>query len=169
MEKILFNNQIIQDKIIKLALKLQHRHRNDPTPMVFVCVLNGGFMFFSDLVKNLHLSKFECDFIRVKSYLGQEQGEIITIKGIENSIENKHVYLIDDIYDSGRTIKYLVDNLSKRNPKSLRVATIIKRKVNIHPIENIDYLFEIDDEWVWGYGMDDENGFNRNLSYIVAK
>jgi hypoxanthine phosphoribosyltransferase len=167
--KILFDKQKIQDKIFKLAFKISQRHRNDSTPIVFVCVLNGGFMFFSDLIKNISPSNFECDFIRVKSYLGQEQGEIITIKGIETSIENKHVYLIDDIYDSGRTVDYLIKNLSKRNPKSINVVTVIKREKNAVSIENLDYLFEIKDEWVWGYGMDDEDGFHRNLPYIVGK
>jgi len=167
--KVLFTQSDIQTKIDQLANQLASKHQQDPTPIVLVCILNGGFMFFSDLVKSLYLPEFECDFLRIKSYRGTEQGEMLIVKNIETNIENKHVYLIDDIFDSGNTIKYLTGILKRNNPKSINTITLLKRKENTHAPENLQYLFELDTEWVWGYGMDDEKGFNRNLPYIVGK
>jgi hypoxanthine phosphoribosyltransferase len=167
--KTLFKSEEIQKKVEQLALNLSYKHQQDPTPVVFACVLNGGFMFFSDLVKSLIIPEFECDFIRVKSYLGQEQGEILIVKNLETNIENKHLYLIDDIFDSGRTVNYLIKTYEKYNPKSINVVTLIKRKENSHSVDNLQYLFEIDKEWVWGYGMDNEEGYYRNLPYILGK
>jgi hypoxanthine phosphoribosyltransferase len=167
--KTLLTQSDIQTKIDQLVNQLALKHHQDPTPIVFVCILNGGFMFFSDLVKSLYIPKFECDFLRIKSYNGKEQGDMLIVKNIETSIEDKHVYLVDDIFDSGNTIKYITKILKKNNPKSINTITLLKRKENLDTPENFYSLFELDQEWVWGYGMDDENGYNRNLPYIVGK
>jgi len=167
MEKVISEKDL--DILIKiLAKKINDEHRNDPTPVVMVCILNGGFMFFSDLVKQLTIP-VEIDFIRCKSYYGKKQGDLVVSKDLETKIKGKHVYLVDDILDSGNTMKAVTKFLSVKEPKSVTpVVAIYKQNGDFQKILHIlhqptDSMF---DPWYIGYGMDDENGHNRNLSTI---
>ena len=100
---------------------------NDPVPVVLVCILNGGFMFFSDLVKQINIP-IEVDFIRCKSYYGKKQGDLVVTKDLETKIKNKHIYLVDDILDSGNTMKAVSKFfLQIKEPKTITpVAAIYK-------------------------------------------
>ena len=157
-------------KIKILAKKINDEHRNDSTPVVMVCILNGGFMFFSDLVKQLTIP-VEIDFIRCKSYLGRKQGDLVVSKDLETKIKGKHVYLVDDILDSGNTMKAVTKFLSVKEPKSITpVVAIFKESLDFPKVLHIlkqetDSIF---DPWYIGYGMDDEHGHNRNLSTIYT-
>ena len=95
---ILFTEQEIKNKVGEIAYKIKKRQHEQPP--VFICVLNGAFMFFTDLVKQM--GDCEIDFISAKSYDGTTQGEIKLLKDITTNITDKDVYLIDDIYDSGK-------------------------------------------------------------------
>jgi len=156
----------IQIKI--LAKKISDEHRNDPTPVVFVCILNGGFMFFSDLVKELTIP-VEIDFIRCKSYFGRKQGDLVISKDLETKIKGKHVYLVDDILDSGNTMLAVTKFLQVKEPKSLvPVVAIYKGTLDF---EKVHFILRQDtdsmlDPWYICYGMDDEKGYNRNLKTI---
>jgi len=167
MEKAISEKELdIQIKI--LAKKINDEHKDDPTPVVLVCILNGGFMFFSDLVKQITIP-IEIDFIRCKSYFGRKQGDLVVTKDLETKIKGKHVYLVDDILDSGNTMKAVTKFLSVKEPKSVTpVVAIYKKSVDFEKVlyilyQETDSLF---DPWYIGYGMDDENGHNRNLSTI---
>jgi len=155
-------------KLKLIAKKINDEHKDDPTPVVLVCILNGGFMFFSDLVKQINIP-IEIDFIRCKSYLGRKQGDLVVTKDLETKIKGKHVYLVDDILDSGNTMKAVTKFLSVKEPKSVTpVVAIYKESVDFEKVfyilyQETDSLF---DPWYIGYGMDDENGHNRNLSTI---
>jgi hypoxanthine phosphoribosyltransferase len=162
---ILFTSEQIQDKVKEMALTISFKHTSKDD-IVMICLLNGGFMFFSDLVKNISLD-FECDFIRAKSYNGQEQGLIHITKDIETDIEGKIVYIVDDFYDTGNTLDIVVEHLSIRNPKSLEIVTLLTRDVSPLPDYPLHTGFTIKDEWVVGYGMDN-NKKERNLNYIYA-
>ena len=158
-------------KIKILAKQINDEHRNDPTPVVLVCILNGGFMFFSDLVKQINIP-IEVDFIRCKSYYGKKQGDLVVTKDLETKIKNKHVYLVDDILDSGNTMKAVSKFLAVKEPKTITpVVAIYKESGDFNKVLHIlkqdtDSMF---DPWYVGYGMDDEKGHNRNLGtiYIV--
>ena len=169
MEKAL-SEKDLDIKIKILAKKINDEHRNDSTPVVLVCILNGGFMFFSDLVKQITVP-IEIDFIRCKSYYGKKQGDLVVTKDLETKIKGKHVYLVDDILDSGNTMKAVTKFLSVKEPKSITpVVTIYKESVDFDKVLHIlyqetDSLF---DPWYIGYGMDDENGHNRNLGTIYT-
>tara|TARA_Y100000385_G_scaffold137940_1_gene143300 strand:+ start:413 stop:925 length:513 start_codon:yes stop_codon:yes gene_type:complete len=158
----------IQIKI--LAKKINDEHRNDPVPVVLVCILNGGFMFFSDLVKQINIP-IEVDFIRCKSYLGRQQGDLVVTKDLETKIKNKHVYLVDDILDSGNTMKAVSKFLQVKEPKTVTpVVAIYKESGDFNKVFHIlkqdtDSMF---DPWYIGYGMDDEKGHNRNLGTIYT-
>ena len=169
MEKAITEKELdIQIKI--LAKKINDEHRNDPVPVVLVCILNGGFMFFSDLVKQINIP-IEVDFIRCKSYYGRKQGDLVVTKDLETKIKNKHVYLVDDILDSGNTMKAVSKFLSVKEPKTITpVAAIYKENLDFGKVLHIlkqdtDSMF---DPWYIGYGMDDENGHNRNLGTIYT-
>jgi len=169
MEKVISEKDL--DILIKiLAKKINDEHRNDPTPVVMVCILNGGFMFFSDLVKQLTIP-VEIDFIRCKSYLGRKQGDLVVTKDLETKIKGKHVYLVDDILDSGNTMKAVTKFLSVKEPKSVTpVVAVYKKSLDFDRVLHILYqpTDSISDPWYIGYGMDDEYGHNRNLSTIYT-
>ena len=169
MEKAI-SEKDLDIKIKILAKQINDAHRGDPTPVVMVCILNGGFMFFSDLVKELTIP-VELDFIRCKSYYGRKQGDMVVSKDLETKIKGKHVYLIDDIVDSGNTMKAVMKFLSVKEPKSMTpVATIYKENVDFDKVLHIlyQYVDSLFDPWYIGYGMDDEKGHNRNLSTIYT-
>jgi len=158
----------IQVKI--LAKRISDEHRNDSTPVVLVCILNGAFMFFSDLVKQITIP-IEVDFIRCKSYYGKKQGDLVISKDLETKIKHKHVYLVDDILDSGNTMKAVSNFLKIKEPKSVTpVVAIYKESGDFDKVLHIlkqdtDSMF---DPWYIGYGMDDEKGHNRNLGTIYT-
>jgi len=170
--EILFNKEEIEFKTKIIAKQISDEHRGDGTPIVFVCLLTGGFIFFSDLTQETKLD-FEVDFMRVKSYISKrKQGDIQVTKDLETAIKGKHVYIIDDIYDSGRTMQSVTKYLRVKEPRSLNVVTLLKREQNAVDAsdfaDSFIYGFEIKGEWVVGYGMDNEKGYCRNYAGIFA-
>ena len=170
-ELITAKNIEIQTKII--GKQISDDHRGDKTPIVMVGLLNGCFAFYSDLVRSMPID-VECDFMRVKSYINRKQGDIQITKDLETRIKGKHVYLIDDIYDSGNTMKAVTEYLEVKKPSSINIVTLVKRKeskwdpLKSTIVESFKYGFEINDEWIVGMGCDDEKGLNRNLNSIWA-
>ena len=165
-EEIRFQSQL-------LAKKISDDHRNDGSPVIMVGLLNGAFAFYSELVKHISID-VECDFMRVKSYVNRKQGDIQITKDLETRIKGKHVYIVDDILDSGNTMAKVIEYLQIKWPKSVNVVTLLKRKNTPFKLENYQvegtesYGFEIDDEWVVGFGMDDDKGYCRNYPSIFA-
>ena len=162
---ILFTSEQIQEKVKTIAHHISFKHTVDDD-VVMICVLNGGFMFFSDLVKEMSMD-FEVDFIRAKSYNGQDQGVVRISKDIEINIEEKYVYVVDDFYDTGNTLERILEHLSTLNPRSLQMITLLTRDTS--PLSEYPHIsgFMIQDQWVVGYGMDN-NSKERNLDYIYA-
>lgn len=169
MEQAISEKELdIQVKI--LAKRISDEHRGDVTPIVLVCILNGAFMFFSDLVKQITIP-IEVDFIRCRSYYGKKQGDLVVSKDLETKIKGKHVYLVDDILDSGNTMKAVSNFLKVKEPKTITpVVAIYKENVGFEKVLHILYQDSdsIFDPWYIGYGMDDEKGHNRNLSTIYT-
>ena len=158
-----------------LAKYIADEHRGDKTPIVMICLLKGAFMFYSDLVRNMDID-VEVDFMRVKSYVAKnKQGDIQILKDLETPIKGKHVYIVDDILDSGNTMAALIEYLGIKWPQTLNIVTCLKRKETKFDIKNYPLIqgvqlhgFEIDDEWVVGYGMDNDKGHCRNYKSIFA-
>lgn len=173
---LLLHKEDIEEQIYLLSTELNFIHSEIKEPVVFVGLLNGCFMFYSDLVRELNFD-IECDFMRIKSYIKKNvQGDIKITKDLETSIKNKHVYIIDDIFDTGNTMKVVSEFLSLKWPKSLNIITLAarnKKEWKWNPkldssINSFYYLFDVDDEWLVGYGMDDENKTKRNLNSIYS-
>jgi len=167
--KVLFEKSQIENRIKEIGVQIFNRHKEESNPIVLVGVLNGGFMFYSKLVDQLALLDPQCDFIRVKSYKGREHEvpEIIIPSSL--NVKNKFVYIIDDIYDTGLTMEALKNQFTDLGASGVGVVTLVKRAINEvdMPINSL-YGFEIHDEWVVGYGMDDEDGRKRSLPYILV-
>ena len=112
--------------------------------------------------------------MRVKSYVNRKQGDIQITKDLETAIKGKHVYIVDDILDSGNTMAKVIEYLQIKWPKSINVVTLLKRKNTPFKLKNYNvegcesFGFEIDDEWVVGHGMDNDKGYCRNYPSIWA-
>jgi len=154
----------IQNGINNVAESIRQDFKEkDP---LFICVLNGAFMFASDLIKQLD---FHCElcFIRLKSYEGTKtEGKIKEIFGLIEDIENRNVVILEDIIDTGHTMNSLINQLSKRKPASLRVATLLLKPDALQLDVKPDYIaIEIPNDFIVGYGLDYE-GHGRNLRNI---
>jgi len=130
-----------------------------------ICILNGSIHFFSDLTRALGVTS-EIDFIRLKSYSGQDNsGGVICLKDLELDLQNKQVYLVDDICDTGSTILEALFMINSRRPAEVKVVTLFKRK---NGVDLTDFCgFQIDAEFIYGYGLDN-NGIQRELPDIYV-
>lgn len=155
----------IQTKII--AKQISDDHRGDKTPIIMVGLLNGCFAFYSDLVRAMPID-IECDFMRVKSYVNRKQGDIQITKDLETRIKGKHVYIVDDIYDTGNTMKAVIEYLEVKKPSSISIVSLIVRDTSPIPEQKSYHAFTIGGEWIVGMGMDSEKGLHRNLKSIWA-
>ena len=164
--KILFNEQQIKDAINKIATEIWNKHYNDPNPPVMICVLNGAFMFFSDLVKEIKLD-CEIDFMRVKSYVAKESSHVSILKTVELPIQGKDIYIIDDILDSGKTLLKIEKHLSTFHPKSTTLVSLFKK--HTCQIESISGIILHDEKWLCGYGLDATNGLMRNRTVVFGE
>lgn len=167
--KILYNKEQIQTAVNKIATEISNKHYNDPNPPVMICVLNGAFMFFTDLVKAVNID-CEIDFIRAKSYTDQTQSEVVILKDIETDIAGKNVYLVDDILDSGNTLRHIIKHYTtnpRMAPASITPVVLLKKPLS--ELENCLYGIELRDEaWLCGYGLDGPNGLMRNRDLIFG-
>ena len=154
-----------QTKII--GKQIADDHRGDKTPIVMVGLLNGAFAFYSDLVRATPVD-IECDFMRVKSYTNRQQGDIVISKDLETPIKGKHVYIVDDILDSGNTMDAVIEYLQVKKPTSISIVTLITRETSPIPKQKSYHAFTIKDEWIVGMGMDNDKGHMRNIPSIWA-
>lgn len=135
--------------------------------LVVICVLKGAFMFCSDLIKKINLP-VALEFIALSSYGDgtQSSGNVRLEMDIATNIDGKNVLIVEDIVDTGLTIKTLISMLQVRNPKSLKLASLLYKPIKLKHSVKIDYLgFEIEDKFVIGYGLD-YAGRYRELPYI---
>jgi hypoxanthine phosphoribosyltransferase len=166
MKELLTADEIqFQTKII--GKQIADDHRGDKTPIIMVGLLNGAFAFYSDLVRATPVD-MECDFMRVKSYTNRKQGDIVISKDLETPIKGKHVYIVDDILDSGNTMDAVIDYLEVKKPASISIITLITRENSPIPKQKSYHAFTIKDEWVVGMGMDNDKGHMRNSPSIWA-
>ena len=134
--------------------------------IVFICVMKGGFMFFSDLIKKVNYP-IEVDFIKCSSYDGFEQKELSIHYDIEANVTDKTVFIVDDILDTGGTMKVLIEHFKKLGAKQVETVSAVYKENLDFP----DHLFiyqqkENENPWYIGYGMDGPKGYSRNLDTI---
>ena len=164
-KKIISSNKILTavNGLGQVITNYCHKHGGG---IVFVCIMKGGFMFFSDLIKKVHYP-IEVDFIRCSSYDGQQQKELTFHNTLEADVKDKTVFLVDDILDTGNTMKALKKHFKKLGAKQVETVSAVYK-------ENVDfpdhfYIYkqpEGVDPWYIGYGMDGPKGYSRNLDTI---
>ncbi|GMR03367.1 MAG: hypoxanthine phosphoribosyltransferase [Thermodesulfovibrionia bacterium] len=163
--KPLFTVEQIQNRVKEMAVQISEDYKGKE--LIAVGILKGAFMFFSDIVKLIQIP-MDIGFLTASSYAGTNSaGEIKVHCDLREDIKDRHVLLIEDIVDTGLTVKHIKDMFLSRNPASLKICAFLdkkaRRKVDVH----LDYMgFEIPNEYVVGYGLDYENKF-RNLPYIA--
>ena len=164
--KVLIEKEKLEKRIEELATEIQKDYLGED--ILVICILKGFLYFTVDLTKKINNYKLEIDFIRISSY-GDEltsSGKINIIKDLETDINGRNVLVVEDIIDTGNTLYYLKDILEKRNPRSLKICTLLDKKSR--RIKNVvpEYIgFEIEDKFVVGYGLDYKDCF-RNLPFI---
>lgn len=161
--------EVIQKRVEELAQEIDKDFRGkDP---IYVAILNGSFIFCSDLVRASKMD-FEIEFLKVKSYEGlKSSGEIKELLNTLPDVEGRALILIEDIVDKGHTINYLCTTLSKLNPASIAVVSLLYKPTAYEYDLKINYVgFEIPNDFVVGYGLD-YNGLGRSLKdiYVLSK
>ena len=155
----------IDDRIKKLAEEISVDYA-DKRPL-FIAILNGSFMFASDLFKHISIEA-EISFIKLASYKGTKStGNVITSIGMDEPLKGRHIIIIEDIVDTGKTLSQFLPQLSDQQPASLKITSLLhKPEAMVHPIK-IDYLgFSVPNKFLLGFGLD-YDGLGRNSADIL--
>lgn len=157
----------IKARIKEIAKEIQKEYKGKVP--VFIGVLNGAFIFMSDLIREVNID-CEIDFYKLSSYGDQKisSGNVKSLKNINADIQGRDVIVVEDIIDSGLSIKYIKEDIMKRNPKSLKMCALLYKK-GISKLDfRIDYIgFKIPNKFVVGYGLDYAQKY-RNLKEIFV-
>jgi len=161
--EVLFSEERIRRRVQDLATQITADY-NDRS-LVLVSILRGSVFFATDLARLIELP-LSMDFLSISSYGEDSEGVVRITKDLEENIAGKDVLVIEDIIDTGFTLKYLLRTLGSRNPKSLEVCTLLDRRARRIIDMDLKYIgFEIPDKFVVGYGLDYRQRY-RNLPYI---
>jgi hypoxanthine phosphoribosyltransferase len=162
--KEFISKENIAKRVKEIALEISEKFQEDIP--VFVSVLNGAFIFTADILRELDID-CEIDFIKISSYEGMDStGKVKMSKNLSIDIKNRRVIIIEDIIDSGLSIKFLYKYLKKYKPKDITIVSLLAKKSNFKLNFYIDIIgFEISSEFVVGYGLDFNQKF-RNLNAI---
>jgi hypoxanthine phosphoribosyltransferase len=163
---VLISAADIQQRVGELAQQISADYGSD-TNLVMVGVLKGSFIFLADLSRALSIPR-TIEFIAVSSYESGSvsSGAVRLVMDVRGNIEDRHVLIVEDIVDTGHTLKYLIDLLKSHRPASIRTCTLLHKAERAEVDVPIDYIgFNIGDEWVVGYGLDYAEQ-DRTLPYI---
>jgi hypoxanthine phosphoribosyltransferase len=150
----------IQEKITELAVQLNQDYAGKRP--LFLSVLNGAFLFTADLFKQITIEA-EVSFIKLASYKGTSStGNVITAIGLDINVKDRHIIILEDIIDTGKTLHHYLPQLANMQPASVKIAVLLnKKEALIYPVQ-IDYAcFDIPNKFVVGYGLD-YDGLGRN-------
>ncbi len=161
---VLISENQIQEKVREIAADISKKYDGDAP--ILIGILNGSFIFCADLMREMDIN-CEIDFIKVSSYTGtQSVGTVKLRKDISADITNRHVIIVEDIIDSGLTIKFIKDRMLEAGPKSVAIVTLLMKPDIANLDFDIDWVgFEIPPEFVVGYGLDYDQLY-RNLKAI---
>ncbi|MCB0819053.1 MAG: hypoxanthine phosphoribosyltransferase [Bacteroidetes bacterium] len=162
--EIYINADVIAKRVKEIASALNHDF-SGKTP-VFISVLNGAFMFTSDLLKHVE-GACEVHFVKLSSYSGTgSTGEVKQLVGLNTDLSNRDVIILEDIVDTGLTMKMLIGQISTMHPSSISVCTLLLKPDALVEDIKVNYAcFEIPEKFVVGYGLD-LDGIGRNLPHI---
>ena len=165
--KTLISKEELDKRIQELANQITEDYKNQE--VIIVCILTGAVYFATDLTKYIKNDTLKIEFMKVSSYGNSKEstGEVKIKKDLENSISGKNVIIVEDIIDTGLTMKTLKKYLLEKNPASLKICTLLDKKERRKVEMEADYVgFDIPNKFVLGYGLDYEE-YYRNLPYIA--
>ena len=162
--KVLISEEKINNRLDELANQIMDEYKGKD--IVFLCILKGSIFFTVELAKRIK-NNIQFEFVEVSSYDNNEStGKVKLNKDITQSIEGKEVIIIEDIVDTGRTLAFLKELLLEKKPASLKICSLLDKPSRRIANVKADYVgFAIEDKFVVGYGLDDEQNL-RNLNYI---
>lgn len=165
----LLTEEQILEQVRRVASEI-NRDYEGKNPL-FLCVLNGSFMFASDLMKNISIPS-NISFVKMASYEGTTTtGKVREVIGINESIQDRHVIIVEDIVDTGFTMEKMLESLGTRNPASLQVCTLLVKPGKLQVPLDLKYVaMNIPDDFIVGYGLD-YDGYGRNYKdiYTIVK
>lgn len=159
----------IDEAVERVARRLNEDYKDKETPL-FLGVLNGSFMFMSDLIKKIDFT-CELSFVKLASYSGTSStGKVKELIGLKNNIEGRHVIVVEDIVDTGESMEHLMRSLNGHKPASVEVCTLFFKPASYTKQIPINYrAMEIGNEFIVGYGLDyDQLGRNLKDIYVVV-
>jgi hypoxanthine phosphoribosyltransferase len=159
--ELFISEKEIKDRLFELAREISSDFQSEE--LVLLGVLNGSFIVMADLVRLIDLS-VSCEFLKISSYSGTSTtGEVRSVLGLAADLSGKNVLIVEDIVDTGISMDYLLSELSKHNPKTLTIFTLLFKKDAFRFNYSLDYVgFEIPNKFVVGFGLD-YDGLGRNL------
>jgi len=167
LREILISSEQLQTRIAVLGAQISADYA-DTDELILICILKGGVMFLTDLMRHITVPH-EIDFLSVSSYgvgARSSSGSVRIDMDLRNDVTNKHVLIVEDIIDSGLTLKFVMEVMRARNPASVRLCTLLDKSARRTTQISIDYIgFQIEDKFVFGYGLDLDEKF-RNLPFI---
>lgn len=154
--------------IVETMADKMNKDLNDKNPL-FICILNGSFMFAAELFKRIDLIETEISFVKLASYDGDKTtGTVKQLIGLNENIEGRTVIILEDIVDTGITIENIIEQLKKLNPKEIKIATLLLKPESLQKEVQLDYIgLEIPNDFIVGYGLD-YDGYGRNLINIYS-
>jgi len=165
IEKVLLSEDVLKKRVHEIGEQITVDYQGKE--LLIIGIFKGAVPFLADLIREIRIP-LRYDFMAVSSYgsTTKSSGAVRILKDLDTSVEDRHVLIVEDIVDSGLTLKYLKENLSRRNPLSLKIVTLLdkpeRREVEVYP----DYNgFVIPNEFVVGYGLDFNESY-RNLPYV---
>lgn len=160
----LFTEKQVQERVHELGAELTERYK-DKTPL-FISILSGAFVFASDLMRAFD-GNCEVGFVKLSSYAGtRSSGSVQTVMGLEKDLRDRHLIVVEDIVDTGRTLHFFLDHLRQQQPASICTVTFLRKPEAAEFPVAVDYVgFDIENRFVVGYGLDYE-GLGRNLPGI---
>ncbi|MCJ7592525.1 MAG: hypoxanthine phosphoribosyltransferase [Woeseiaceae bacterium] len=164
--EVLISEEDIRSRVLQLAEQISVDYA-DGIDLVMVGVLKGSVIFLADLARGLSIPR-TIEFIAVSSYgdSNVSSGAVRLVMDVRGNIEGKHVLIVEDIVDTGHTLKYLIGMMKSHRPASIKTAALVRKADKAEVDVTVDYLgFDIGDEWVVGYGLDYAEQ-NRTLPYI---
>ena len=166
--EVLFSAEQLAVRVKEIGKQIERDYQGKE--LVLLGVLKGSFLFISDLARSIDLP-LAVDFIGLSSYgeATESSGVVKITSDVSKPIENKHVLIVEDIVDTGLTMRYLLDNLATRHPASVKLCTLLHKPSRSRTKIPIDYLgFQIEDRFVVGYGLDAAEKY-RNVPFIGLK
>lgn len=169
VEAVLVREEELQTRIKEMAALVSEKYRDEEDDLVLICVLKGAVFFLTDFARALDIP-CQMEFMAVSSYgnSATSSGMVRILKDLDRNIQGCNVVIIEDIIDSGLTLKWLIRNLNGRKPKSLEIVALLRKPEAVKTdIDCLDIGFDIPNEFVIGYGLDFAEKY-RDLPFVAS-